>query len=185
MGMADFFGFQTGVWPIKALYASLAVAVVGLVFTIYHGGGDADKGSRSVFLKCYDKECGNVKEYSSEEFTELTKNETLKYAEQLAQTDQQTAEIMRTMVTDRAKAMTMPGAMMVRIPNWGDIKTPLTCSKCSKQTMLLAKKCPKCSTVFVQYDQNLAYTDKCPNCGYSRAKEREDQKGKKGKKEQI
>ena len=178
--MADVFGFQSGEWPIKALYASLAVAIVGFVCTIFFST-DTERTVRSTFLKCYDKECGNTKEYASEAFKEFTNNETLKYADQLAQTDPKTAEIMRLMVTDRAKTMTMPGAMMVRIPHWGDIKTPLMCSQCSKQTMYLATKCSQCGTIFIQYNQNGVYTDKCPECGYSRSEERREQErlGKK------
>jgi len=58
------------------------------------------------------------------------------------------------------KAKANPTAMM--------ITPPLTCKECGKDGIMKAVKCEKCGTVFFEGSVPNDFSDRCPECGYSK-----------------
>ncbi len=45
---------------------------------------------------------------------------------------------------------------------------PMQCPQCNEKSAYRATKCEKCGTVFIQRPQPDGFSDRCPNCGYSK-----------------
>lgn len=176
--MAGYDDTNSNRWVLPAMYASLAVAVIGGLISIANsGGGSGISGDR--YFKCL--ECGHVISMSIEESMAKQKEENLAFIEKLAQTNPKQAEAMRKIMDGEVEMM----AMRAALPSWGTFRWPFECDSCGERRMISARKCPKCGEVFCPYNEQGNYNDKCtnPKCGYSAAEERKAKlrKGRKKK----
>ena len=172
--MAAFLNTESGRWALPAMYASLAVAVIGAILSIANsGGGGGVSGDR--YFKC--RNCDNVISMSIDESIAKQKEENLAFIDNLAQTNPAQAEAMRKIMDGNVEMMGMRAAL----PSWGTFRWPFKCDSCGERTMISARKCPECDEVFCPYNEQGNYNDKCPKCGYSAAEERKA-KLKKGRK---
>ena len=177
--MVGFIDIKSGGWALPAMYASLAVAVIGGILSIANsGGGGGVSGDR--YFKCL--ECGNVISMSIEESIAKQKEENLAYIDALAQTNPKQAEAMRKVMDGDVEMM----AMRAALPSWGTYRWPFKCDSCGERRMISARKCPECGEVFCPYNEQGNYNDKCPECGHSaaearKAKLKEKQKKKRDK----
>jgi DNA-directed RNA polymerase subunit M/transcription elongation factor TFIIS len=48
---------------------------------------------------------------------------------------------------------------------------PLTCQKCSKNTVFLAEKCPNCGEIFLTGSVPNDFPDRCPKCKHSKTED--------------
>ena len=174
--MAGYNDTKSNEWVLPAMYASLAVAVIGGLISIANSGGSIS-GDR--YLKCL--KCGHVISMSIEESIAKQKEENLALIDNLAKTNPQQAEAMRKIVDGEVEMMEMGAAL----PSWGTIRWPFECDSCGERRMISARKCPECGEIFCPYDEQGNYNDKCTNkkCGYSAAEERKA-KTRKPKKKQ-
>jgi len=49
-----------------------------------------------------------------------------------------------------------------------NITPPLTCRKCSKNTLFRAEKCPNCNEIFFTGEVKNDFSDRCPKCKHSK-----------------
>ena len=177
--MAGYNDTKSNGWVLPAMYASLAVAVVGGILSIANsGGGGGISGDR--YFRCL--KCGHVISMGTEEFMAKQKEENLAFIDNLAKTNPQQAEAMRKIVDGGVEMMEMGAAL----PSWGTVRWPFECDSCGERTMISARKCSKCGEIFCPYDEQGNYNDKCtnPKCGYSvvaerKAKMKKDRQGKR------
>jgi len=175
--MAGYDDTGSNVWVLPALYASLAVAVIGGILSIANSGDGGGGLSGDRYFKCL--ECGHSISMSIEESIAKQKEENLAYIDTLAKTNPKQAEAMRQVMDGSAEMM----AMRAALPSWGTYRWPFKCDSCGERRMISARKCPKCGEVFCPYNEQGNYNDKCTKCGYSASEERKAKlkKSRKGK----
>ena len=176
--MAGYNDTKSNGWVLPAMYASLAVAVVGGILSIANSGGGGVSGERD--FKC--RKCGEVISMSMDEFVAKQNEENLAFIDNLAKTNPQQAEAMRKIMDGGVEMVEMRAAL----PSWGTVRWPFECDSCGERTVISARKCSKCGEIFCPYDEQGNYNDKCtnPKCGYSvvaerKAKMKKDRQGKR------
>jgi len=169
--MPGFTEIKTGNWTVKAMLISLAAALVGGAFTLYHAvaGPDFDIEVPEKVLLCAGPEgCGYTESVNIEKFNEIKNQANQALLADLAASDPQKEVILRKLIDDPLSDP-IDG---LSLPDWGSAQYPLTCPKCGKKTFLSAFKCKQCGEVFIPFDQRGKFDDKCPKCGYSQSAER-------------
>ncbi|MBN1764161.1 MAG: hypothetical protein JW860_02805 [Sedimentisphaerales bacterium] len=179
--MAGFMEFRSGEWTIKAMYACLAVAAVGWGMTAYKAiNSSSSISGGKTSLMC--ASCKHKIEITREEFNQMQKERNEKYIDEVAKTNPQSAMQMREYLDNPASAPMMPGLF----PPWGTVNAPLTCPQCGEDTFITARKCEKCGEIYLPYDENWQWDDKCPKCGFSKRendkKEKEQERDAKRQK---
>ena len=51
------------------------------------------------------------------------------------------------------------------------VGTGMACRECGQETAMAAIKCEKCGHIFLKGAAGMGFTDKCPECGYSKTEE--------------
>ena len=183
--MADFFGIKSGGLTTIGLYVSAAMVLVGGGLTIYHSGGgtSGDMLSGDFYYKC--SHCQDTQKLSIEDVEALKEKQNEMLINELEETDPEAAEELRGRLDGSIQVM-IPGSIT---PNWGTPGAEFLCGKCGENGVLSAMKCPKCGEIFITYDDQGQYSDKCtnPKCGYSQAEEnrnkwKEEQQKKRDRK---
>ena len=135
--------------------ASCVIVIVSAGFMTFSTPTDTRISDKDVLVKC--QACGEVKIYSSEEFTELAR----KQLNELKSSDPDLVdEIIGefTAVTsgygtpaNRTSAQSDADIEKKVILSWGskDKDIPVTCEKCGEYECFKAFKCKKCDDIFV------------------------------------
>jgi len=154
--MAGYDDTKSNGWVLPAMYASLAIAVIGgLISIAKSGGGGGVLGDR--YFKCL--KCGHVISMSIEESIAKQKEENLAFIDNLTQTNPKQAEAMRKIMDGEVEMMEMRAAL----PSWGTVRWPFECDSCGERRMISARKCSKCGEIFCPYNEQGNYNDKCTN----------------------
>lgn len=167
--MPSFMEIKSGDWTVKAVFASVALVLVGGYFTIYNElkGEGVSAEDFEVILKCNNPACDYTNMLTAEDFNEMCRKRDEEWQEEWKRT--------------HPPGSPMPGAggMMMSaeemgggvIGQWGYPGWPLMCAKCGENAVFAATKCEKCGAIFLPYDSEGQHDDRCP-CGYSRLEER-------------
>jgi len=152
-----------GGWVVKAMYASLAVALFGGALTLKDSISGTDTGNTT---RCFlDPKTGDVVEYTLEEWQAKVDELNREYVDTVvAPKNAQIAQKMRDSLEGKPDAMM---EMLPPFPSWGTPQWPVENPNTGQKTMIQAKKCPKCGEVFPLFDEKGKWSDKCPKCGYS------------------
>ena len=164
--MSRFVEDESGTWAVKAMYASLAIALIGAGFTFYHkASGTGSVSNKDLYFKCLS--CGGVDTIVNKDFRVICHDYSQEYIDQVRETNPGVADQLQRMLDNPLDVqMGAPGTTPT-LPSWGTTDFPLPCPKCGENSFCLSKECPGCKEIFITYDEEGNYNDECPKCGFS------------------
>ena len=164
----------------KKIALSVVLLAAAIGYTFYSMGGSSSGGSSQLVFKC--EKCEHVMEASPEEFTQIREEHNKEFIDQVAQENPEQAEQLRKMLENPSPDGMMGGPGMMdagrMMPSWGNNRA-LTCPACGEKSLWMAIKCKNpegCDNVFFRNEAGGDFADECPECKYSKSRERKEQR---------